>query len=90
MMNDRDRRWLALVVGVVLFAVGVVIDARRQRDLGVFPDFLMFIGGSMVMWFAAKLFWTDDPPQWFGIFVTLGWLIILAMSRNLILRGVLL
>ena len=67
MMNDRDRRWLALLVGIVLFAVGAVIEARRRRDLDLLPDFLMFIGGGMVMWMAAKLFWTDDPPQWFGI-----------------------
>jgi len=90
MMNDRDRRWLALLVGAVLFAVGAVIEARRRRDIGIFPDFLMFIGGSMAMWMAAKLFWTDNPPEWFAIFVTVGWLIILAMIMNLIQRGVLL
>lgn len=89
-MNERDRRWLALCVGVALFAVGAVIEARRRSDLGIFPDFLMFIGGSIVMWMAAKLFWTDDPPEWFVFFVTLGWLIILAMTMNLMRRGVLL
>src|SRR6266699_6438085 len=72
MMNDRDRRWLALLVGVVLFAVGAVIEARRRGDLGLFPDFLMFIGGGMAMWMAAKLFWRDDPPEWF-VFVNV-WL----------------
>ena len=50
----------------------------------------MFFGGSMVMWMAAKLFWTDDPPGWFAFFVMFGWLIILAMTMNLIQRGVLL
>jgi hypothetical protein len=80
----------ALLVGVVLFAVGAVIEARRRRDLDLLPDFLMFIGGSMVMWMAAKLLWTDDLPGWFGMFVTVGWLIILAMTMNLIRHGVLL
>jgi hypothetical protein len=90
-MNDRDRRWLALLVGVVLFAVGAVLEARRRPlDDYLFPDFLMFIGGSMAMWMAAKLFWTDDPPEWFAFFVMLGWLIILAMIMNMIRRGVLL
>jgi len=89
MMNDRDRRWLALLVGVVLFAVVAVIEARRRGDLGLFPDFLMFIGGGMAMWMAAKLFWRDDPPEWF-VFVMFGWLIILAMTMSLIRRGVLL
>ena len=66
-----------------------VIEARRRGDLGLFPDFLMFIGGGMAMWMAAKLFWRDDPPEWF-VFVMFGWLIILAMTMSLIRRGVLL
>lgn len=90
MMNDRDRRWLGLLVGVVLFAVGAVIEARRRYHLDFVPDFLMLIGGSVAMWMAAKLFWRDDPPQWFAIFISLGWLIILAMALNLMWRGVLL
>ncbi len=49
----------------------------------------MFIGGGMAMWMAAKLFWRDDPPEWF-VFVMFGWLIILAMTMSLIRRGVLL
>jgi predicted MFS family arabinose efflux permease len=90
MMNDRDRRWLALLAGVISFAVGTIIEARGRSDRGLFPDVLMFIGGSMVMWMAAKLFWTDDPPEWFAIFVFFGWLIILGMTMNLMRRGILL
>jgi len=89
MLNDRDRIWLGLLVGVVLFAGGVLIEARRRHELYL-PDLLMFIGGSVAMWMAAKLFWRDDPPQWFMFFVTLGWLIILGMTVNLIRGGVLL
>ena len=89
-MNDRDRRSFALLVGVISFAVGLMIKARLpQLGLGIFPDFLMFIGGSMAMWMAAKLFWTANPPGWFVFLVTFGWLVILALAMNLIARGVL-
>ena len=79
-----------LLIGVVLVAVGVVIEARRRSDLDIFPDCLIFVGGSVAMWMAAKLFWMDEPPQWFGFFVTLGWLVMLAITMNLLRRGVLL
>src|SRR5262245_57504188 len=33
MMSNRDHRWLALLAGVIMFAVGAVIEARRRRGM---------------------------------------------------------
>jgi predicted MFS family arabinose efflux permease len=88
-MTLRDHRWLGLIVGV-LFLFGGLTESRRRSDWGLIPDFLIFIGGAMAMWMAAKLFWTEDPPQWFLFVVSVGWLIVFAMSMNLMRWGVLL
>jgi hypothetical protein len=81
-----------LFVGVVLFAVGAVIEAGRRRhypDNNLVPDFLIYTGGAVATWMAAKLFWKEEPPEWFAIVVLFGWLVILAMTMNVIRRGVL-
>ena len=50
----------------------------------------MIVGGSTFMWMAAKMFWKEDPPEWFFFVITFGWLTIFALAMNLIRRGVLL
>ena len=72
LMTDRHHRWLALLVGLAIFAVGAATLADPGHSLGVLPKALMFIGAGVCMWMAAKLFWTDHPPQWFYFFITLG------------------